>query len=66
MSGKENFDKMLKSMINESISSDLTQAGKDLAKLTNSYYSALVEEGFTKAQAIHFTDLFLAGILRNI
>ena len=66
MDGKENFKKMLKNIVSESIVADMEEAGKQLAKATWGYYMALIEEGFTKAQAQHFTDLFLAGILGRI
>jgi len=63
MDGKENFKKMLRDMVSESIVNDMEEAGKELARATRGYYTALIEEGFTKAQAQHFTDLFLAGII---
>lgn len=66
MDGKENFKKMLQDMVGESMAQDVERAGKELAKATRGYYTALIDEGFTKAQAIHFTDLFLAGILGRI
>ena len=66
MDGKENFKKMLKDMVGESIAQDMEEAGKQLARATRGYYMALIDEGFTKAQAIHFTDLFLAGIIGRI
>ncbi len=66
MDGKENFKKMLKDMVGESMVNDMEQAGKELARATRGYYTALIDEGFTKAQAIHFTDLFLAGIIGRI
>ena len=66
MDGKENFKKMLQDMIGESMVNDMEEAGKQLARATRGYYTALINEGFTKAQAIHFTDLFLAGIIGRI
>ena len=63
MDGKENFKKMLQDMVGESMAMDMEEAGKQLARATRGYYTALIDEGFTKAQAIHFTDLFLAGII---
>ena len=63
MDEKENFKKMLRDMVSESIVNDMEEAGKELARATRGYYTALIDEGFTKAQAQHFTDLFLAGIL---
>ena len=66
MDGKENFKKMLKDMIGESMANDMEEAEKQLARATRGYYMALIDEGFTKEQAIHFTDLFLARILGRI
>ena len=66
MDGKENFKKMLQDMVGESMVNDMEEAGKQLARATRGYYTALLDEGFTKAQAIHFTDLFLAGIIGGI
>lgn len=62
----ENFKKMLQDMVSESIVNDMEEAGKQLARATRGYYTALIDEGFSKAQAIHFTDLFLAGIIGRI
>lgn len=59
MDGKENFKKMLQ----ESMAMDMEEAEKQLARATRGYYTALIDEGFTKAQAQHFTDLFLAVII---
>lgn len=64
--GKENFKKMLQDMVGESMAQDMEESGKLLARATRGYYTALIDEGFTKAQAIHFTDLFLAGIIGRI
>lgn len=66
MDGKENFKKMLQDMVGESMAQDMEEAGKQLARATRGYYTALLDEGFTKAQAMHFTDLFLAGIIGRI
>ena len=66
MDGKENFKKMLQDMVGESMANDMEEAGKQLARATRGYYTALIDEGFTKTQAIHFTDLFLAGIIGRI
>lgn len=66
MDGKENFMKMLQDMVGESMTMDVEKAGKELARATRGYYTALIDEGFTKAQAQHFTDLFLAGIMGRI
>ena len=66
MDGKENFKKMLQDMVGESMAMDMEEAGKQLARATRSYYMALLSEGFTKAQAQHFTELFLAGIIGGI
>ena len=66
MDGKENFKKMLKDMVGESMAMDMEEAVKQLARATMGYYKALIDEGFTKAQAIHFTELFLAGIIGRI
>ena len=66
MDGKENFKKMLQDMVGESIAMDMEEAGKQLARATRGYYTALIDEGFTKAQAQHFTDLFLTGIIGGI
>ena len=66
MDGKENFKKMLQDMVGESMVNDMEEAGKQLARATRGYYTALIDEGFSRAQAQHFTDLFLAGILGRI
>lgn len=66
MDGKENFKKMCQDILGESLVADMEEAGKQLARATRGYYTALIDEGFTKAQAIHFTDLFLAGIIGRI
>ena len=66
MDGKENFKKMLQDMIGESVAQDMDEAGKQLARATRGYYTALIDEGFSRAQAQHFTDLFLAGVLGRI
>ena len=66
MDGKENFKKMLQDMIGESMAQDMEEAGKQLARATRGYYTALIDEGFSRVQAQHFTDLFLAGIIGRI
>lgn len=66
MDGKENFKKMLQDMIGESMVNDMDEAGKQLARATRGYYTALIDEGFSRTQAQHFTDLFLAGIMGRI
>lgn len=66
MDGKENFKKMLRDMIGESMAMDVEEAGKQLARATRGYYTALIDEGFSRVQAQHFTDLLLAGIIGRI
>ncbi len=66
MDGKENFEKMLKNVIGESMAMDMDEAGKQLARATRGYYMALIDEGFSKVQAQHYTDLFIAGIIGRI
>ena len=66
MDGKENFKKMLQDMVGESMAMDMEEAGKQLARATRGYYTALIDEGFSKVQAQHYTDLFIAGIIGRI
>ena len=46
MDGKENFKKMLQDMVGESMAMDMEEAGKQLARATRGYYTALIDEGF--------------------
>lgn len=66
MDGKENFKKMLQDIVIERLANDTEEAGKQLARATRGYYTALLDEGFSRVQAQHYTDMFLAGILGRI
>ena len=62
---KANFYKMMADLMSEDIANEIEKSCREVAKFTKGLYDSLRAEGFTKAEAQHYTDMMIMGMMNR-